>query len=135
MIPILAFFLNVIPSERDAFLLKWNRTVSKRGGAGRNIASLVKERSVRVVKAIVEAHSAILNFNSAKPFSRASDKLNKIAVKIGKETSFTEKSNKHVRKSQQEDVELVVKLLAERCLKSILAGHIQELAQSRRIQF
>lgn len=27
--------LNAILSERDAFLLKWNRTVSKKGGAGK----------------------------------------------------------------------------------------------------
>lgn len=64
--------LNAILSERDAFLLKWNRTVSKNGGAGRNIAvDQAMQHRVRVVKCIIEAHGANLNFNSAQLFSRA----------------------------------------------------------------
>lgn len=93
------------------------------------------EHSVRAVKGILEAHGANLNFSAAQLFSRASDKLEEIVANFDKESCVKGESNKYARKAQEKDIMLVVKVLAEKkCLKNILAAHIQALAQSRRIQ-
>ena len=98
---------------REAHSLRWNRTINRKGGVGRNVAiDQVMEHNVQETKDLMYAHDANLNFSSSQTYSRASNPVKDTINNSDHENKLRKESSKHKRRKDG-DIYVVVSTLQE----------------------
>jgi len=105
--------LNALLTPREAHNLRWNRTINRNGGIGKNVAiDQHMEHTIQATKKLISAHGANLTFKSAQVYSQATDAIEEIISNFDRETDIHKASSKH-KHEKDGDVLKVVKVLQE----------------------
>lgn len=121
----LQFDLQALLSPRDAYRVKWNRTVNTAGGEGKNIAlDLNCEHQVRTSKDQLRHLGANVHFQVAQDISRTVGAQSGLMQAFEDDCGLDPESGKHTIANREEDISIMLKVLTERKVFSKTPGRV-----------
>lgn len=121
----LQFDLQALLSPRDAYRVKWNRTVNTAGGEGKNIAlDLNCEHHVRTCKDQLRHLGANVHFPVAQDISRTVGAQSALMQAFEDDCGLDPESGKHSIANREEDISIMLKVLTENRVFSKTPGRV-----------